>query len=148
MQVIQPRSPKQNGCVERCQRTWRKELYETSSVVATLDEYRRDARCFVVDHNHVRSHAALGGMMPIGYLRKHHGESLRRNLIATDLAGKPTPERPAKNAIYSDCVQRIDYAASIVYSCERSFGPPGREFFENINIFNQSRMNNLLIDHR
>ncbi len=47
MQVIQqPRSPKQNGCVERCQRTWRKELYETSSVAATLDGYRRDARRF------------------------------------------------------------------------------------------------------
>ena len=88
MQVIQPRSPKQNGCVERCQRTWRKELYETSSVAATLDEYRRDARCSVVHHNHVRPHAAPGGMMPIGYLRKHHGESLRRNLTATDPGGK------------------------------------------------------------
>ena len=32
MQVIQPRSPKQNGCVERCQHTGRRELYETSSV--------------------------------------------------------------------------------------------------------------------
>ena len=32
MQVIQPHNPKQNGYVERCQRTWRKELYETSSV--------------------------------------------------------------------------------------------------------------------
>ena len=46
MQSIQPRSPKQNGYVERCQRTWSKELYETSSVAVTLDEYRRDARHF------------------------------------------------------------------------------------------------------
>ena len=51
MQVIQPRSPKQNGYVGRCQRTGRKELYETSSVAATLDEYRRDARRFMVPHN-------------------------------------------------------------------------------------------------
>ena len=90
MQVIQPRSPKQNGCVGRCQRTGRKELYETSSVAATLDEYRRDAWRFVVHHNHVRPHAAPGGMMPIGYLRKHPGENLRRNLTATDPGGKTT----------------------------------------------------------
>ena len=43
IQIIQSRSPKQNSCVERCQRIWRKELYETSSIVTTLDEYRRDA---------------------------------------------------------------------------------------------------------
>ena len=88
MQVIQPRSPKQNGCVERCQHTWRKELYEISSVAATLDEYRRDARRFVVHHNYAWPHAVLGGMTPIGYLRKHHGESLRRNLTATDPGGE------------------------------------------------------------
>ena len=75
MQAIQPRSPKQNGCVEWCQRIWRKELYETSSVVATLDEYRHDAWCLVAHHNHVRPHAELGGITPIGYLRKHHGGS-------------------------------------------------------------------------
>ena len=73
MQVIPPRSPKQNGCVRRCQRTWRKELYETSFVATTLDKYGQDARSFVVHHNHVR----------IFELREHHGESLRRNLTAT-----------------------------------------------------------------
>ena len=52
MQVTPPRSPKQNGCVERCQRTRRKEFYETSSVAAILGEYRRDARCFEVHHDH------------------------------------------------------------------------------------------------
>ena len=46
MQVIQPRITKQNGCAERCQRIWRKELYETSSVAVTLDECRQDARRF------------------------------------------------------------------------------------------------------
>ena len=55
MQVIQPHSPKQNGCVGRCQRTGRKELYETSSVAATLDEYRRDAWRFTVHQNYVRA---------------------------------------------------------------------------------------------
>ena len=93
MLVIQPRSPKLNGCVERCQRTWRKELYETSSVAATLDGYRRDARRFMVHHNHVRPHAAPGGMTSIGYLRKHHGESLRRNLTATDPGGKTNADK-------------------------------------------------------
>ena len=88
MQVIQPRSPKQNGYVERCQRTWRKEFYETSSVVATLDEYRRDARRFVVYHHHARLHAALGGRTPIGYLREHHGNSLRHSLTAAGPGGK------------------------------------------------------------
>ena len=48
MQVIQPRITKQNGCAEWCQRIWRKEFYETSSVAATLDECRQDARRFVV----------------------------------------------------------------------------------------------------
>ena len=107
MQVIQSRSPKQNGCIELCQRIWRKELYEASSVAATLDEYRRDARRFVVHHHHVRLHAAPSGRMPIGCLRKHHGESLRCNLTATDPSGKPTPARPVRNARCSDCVQAL-----------------------------------------
>ena len=38
MQTIQPHSPKQNGDVGRCRRTGRKELHETSSVAATLNE--------------------------------------------------------------------------------------------------------------
>ena len=88
MQVIQPCSPKQNGCVGRCQRTERRKLYETSSVAATLDEYRQDARRFVVPHNHVWSHAAPGERTPIGDLPEHPGESLRRNLTATDPGGK------------------------------------------------------------
>ena len=93
MQVIQPRSPKQNGYVGRCQRTGRKELYETSSVAATLDEYRRDARRFMVPHNHVRSHAAPGGRTPIGDLPERPGGSLRRNLTATDSGGKTNAGR-------------------------------------------------------
>ena len=88
MQVIQSCSPKQNGCVERCPRTWCKELCETSSVAGTLDEYKRDARCFVVHHNHARPHAALDGRTPIGHLREHHEGSLRRNLTATGPGGK------------------------------------------------------------
>ena len=47
----------------------------------------------MVYYNHVRPHAALGGMMPIGYLRKHPGESLRRNLTATDPNGKTNAGR-------------------------------------------------------
>ena len=108
MQVIQLRSPKQNGYIERCRRTWCKELYETFPVAATLDEYRLDARCFVVHHNPVRPHAAPAGRTPIGYLRENHGESLRRNLAAP--AGKPTPTRPTKNARCSDCVHHLDRA--------------------------------------
>ena len=93
MQVIQPRSSKQNGCVERCQRTWRKELYETSSVATTLDEYRWDTRRFVVHHNHVRSHAAPGEREPIGCLHKHHGERCCRNRTATGPGGKTNAAR-------------------------------------------------------
>ena len=117
MQVIQPRSPKQNGYVGRCQRTGRKELYETSSVAATLDEYRRDARRIAVHHNHVRPHAAPGGRTPIGDLPEHSGESLRRNLTATDSSGKPTPTRPVRNARWSDCVQRVDSSEAIRRKC-------------------------------
>ena len=58
-----------------------------------LDEYSQDARRFVVHHNHIRPHAAPGGMMPIGYLRKHPGESLCRNLTATDPSGKTNAGR-------------------------------------------------------
>ena len=79
MQVIQPRSPKQNGCVGRCQHTGHKELYETSSVAATHDEYRRDARRFVAHHNHVRPHAAPSGRTPIGY----YANTLERASAAT-----------------------------------------------------------------
>ena len=93
MQVIQPRSPKQNGRAERCQRTGRQGALRTSSVAATLDEYRRDALRFVVHHNHVRLHAAPCGMTPIGYLCKHHGESLRCNLTATGPGGKTNADK-------------------------------------------------------
>ena len=91
--IQQPRSPRPNGCVEWCQRTWRKKLYETSSVAATLDEYRRDARRFVAPHNPVRLHAALGGRTPVGCLREHPGESLRCNLTAIDPGGKTSTGR-------------------------------------------------------
>ncbi len=93
MQVIQPCSPKQNGCVGRCQRTGRRKLYETSSVAATLDEYSQDARRFVVHHNHIRPHAAPGGRTPIEDLPEHPGESLRRNLTATDSGENTTAGR-------------------------------------------------------
>ena len=38
----------------------------------------------VIHHNHIRPHAALGERTSVGYLRKHHGKSLRRNLATTD----------------------------------------------------------------
>ena len=91
-QVIQPRSPKQNGCIVRCQRTWHKELYETSSV-ATFDEYRLDARRFVVHHNPVWPHAALAEGHPSGI----YANTLERASVATGSpstqAGKATPTR-------------------------------------------------------
>ena len=51
-------------------------------------------------------------------------------------AGKPTPAGPARNARYSDCVQRLDYAASIVHPCEHSFGLLGRRgYFGEVSAF-------------
>ena len=73
MPVIQPRSPKQNGYVERCQCTWRKELYETSSVATTLDEYKRDARCFA------RLTTIMSGLMP--HLVEGHPSGIYANTM-------------------------------------------------------------------
>ena len=109
-QVIQLRSPKQNGCIVRCQGTWHKELYETSSVAATFDEYRRDARRFVVHHNPIRPHAALAEGRPSGI----YANTLERASVATGSpstqAGKPTPARSVRNTRCNDCI-KIDSAA-------------------------------------
>ena len=59
MSVIPLRSPKQNGYVERYQRIWRKEFYETSSVATTLDEYSRVSGTSWLT-------AAMSGLMPHG----------------------------------------------------------------------------------
>ena len=92
MQTIQPRSPKQNGDVGRCRRTGRRELHETSSVAATPDEYRRDARRIARFTTTLSGPiAAPSGRTPIGDPREHPGESLRRKLTAP--AGKPTSVR-------------------------------------------------------
>ena len=68
-----------NRSTERCRRTGRKELHETSSVAATLDEYRRDARRIAVHHKHVRPHAAPGGRSPSGV----YANTLERASFAT-----------------------------------------------------------------
>ena len=83
MQRIQPRSPGQNGRVERCLHTGRKELYETLSPAIPSTATGRMADVSRGPHSHVRSHASPGGRMLIGCVPGHPRESLCCNRAAT-----------------------------------------------------------------
>ena len=66
--VLPPKSPKQNGRVERMQATWRNEFYnvqETASNVTGLAPLIEEYLAF---HNGRRPHDALDGMTPDEYL--------------------------------------------------------------------------------
>ena len=101
MQRIQPRSPGQNGRIERCPRTGRKELYETFSPATPSTATGRMADVSWTP-------ATLSGPMPPlaeGCPSGVHPDTLERASVATGPppapAGKPTPARPTQECTIS-----------------------------------------------
>ena len=68
--VLPPRSPKHNGCVERCNGTTRDEFYSQYRYewnIATVTPYLEQ---FQQRYNGFRPHQSLGNLTPIAYLKK------------------------------------------------------------------------------
>lgn len=61
---IQPGKPMQNGFVERCNGSIRKELLN-ANIFKTLDEFRWKIEEYKMDYNHCRPHSALNYKTPI-----------------------------------------------------------------------------------
>ena len=68
---IQPGKPMQNGYVERCNGSVRKELLN-AHVFYTLDEVRQHIEIWMHDYNRYRPHEALGYRSPIDLLEAIH----------------------------------------------------------------------------
>ena len=66
---IQPGKPMQNGYVERCNGSVRKELL-SSNVFNSLDEVREKAMEWMEDYNRERPHEALGYRTPVDLLKE------------------------------------------------------------------------------
>ena len=68
---IQPGKPMQNGYVERCNGSVRKELLN-ANVFYTLDQVRQHIEVWMEDYNHHRPHESLGYRAPFDLLEAIH----------------------------------------------------------------------------
>jgi putative transposase len=68
---IQPGKPMQNGYVERCNGSVRKELLN-ANVFYTLDEVRQHIEVWMEDYNRHRPHESLGYRAPFDLLEAIH----------------------------------------------------------------------------
>ena len=68
--VLPPKSPKQNGGVERSHRTHREEFYEVEEVGLTVAEQNRQLRTQEARYNTFRPHQALGQQTPLEFLSR------------------------------------------------------------------------------
>ena len=66
--VLPPKSPKQNGRVERMQATWRNEFYNVQDTASKLSELSPLIDEYLDFYNGERPHDALDGMTPDEYL--------------------------------------------------------------------------------
>ena len=75
--VLPPRSPKLNGTVERAQRTYTEEFYDSF----TVEGLNREARAWERIYNTVRLHQALGYLTPLEFLRgaRREAQASRHN---------------------------------------------------------------------
>ncbi|GAB6942424.1 IS481 family transposase [Thermus brockianus] len=65
--VLPPRSPEQNGHVERLQRTFRDEFY-TRALPSRVSEIQAELSAYLDYYNGGRPHMALGGLAPLEFL--------------------------------------------------------------------------------
>lgn len=76
LHVLPPKSPKLNGGVERGNRTFREDLYDSESFIpGNLLEVREQLGEAVITYNSFRPHMALGGLTPQQYAKHLSNET-------------------------------------------------------------------------
>ena len=70
--VLPPRKPQYNGGVERGNRTFREELYNSPRFHSdSIDAVRYDLKQALSKYNSYRPHSSLHGLTPLGYINSH-----------------------------------------------------------------------------
>lgn len=78
--VLPPRSPKLNGCVERCNRTYTEEFYEVNDFSFDIQELNAQVRAWETVCNTIRPHQAIDYLTPLEYVtrwKQQKGECVR-----------------------------------------------------------------------
>ena len=69
--VNRPRTPKMNGCVERCHRTMKEEFYQARDYLPlTVHELRKYLELDDYYYNNIRPHASLKNKPPMLYFKE------------------------------------------------------------------------------
>lgn len=71
--VLPPRSPKLNGCVERCNRTVKQEFYWLYDEMGTASSVNDGLKDYLRVYNQIRPHEGLNLMSPMAYLHSLSG---------------------------------------------------------------------------
>lgn len=80
---LPPRSPKLNGRVERANRTYREEFYNSSDATPTVAGLATHLRLWEHTYNHVRPHQALGMLTPAEFLSQRFNIHPRKGVSPT-----------------------------------------------------------------
>lgn len=72
--VLPPRSPQQNGCAERANRTHTEEFYEVTDVEPELETLQAGLAAWEHVYNTIRPHQALGYLTPAEFLASRRGD--------------------------------------------------------------------------
>ena len=68
--VLPPRSPELNGCVERCNRTFRYEFYRIYDGLLNIQVMQKSLDGFIAEYNSYRPHQALNQDTPLEYYHR------------------------------------------------------------------------------
>lgn len=68
--VLPPRSPKLNGCVERCNRTYAEEFYEVTDFSFDIQELNQQVRAWETVCNTIRPHQGIDYLTPLEYVTR------------------------------------------------------------------------------
>lgn len=79
--VLPPRSPKLNGCVERCNRTVKQEFYWLYDDIGTASSVNAHLEDYLQMYNQIRPHEGLNLMSPMAYLHSLNGGYQKSHML-------------------------------------------------------------------
>ncbi|HSW71564.1 MAG TPA: helix-turn-helix domain-containing protein [Gammaproteobacteria bacterium] len=79
--VLPPRSPKLNGCVERCNRTVKQEFYWLYDEMGTAGSVNEGLEDYLRVYNQIRPHEGLNLMSPMAYLHSLSGGCQKSHML-------------------------------------------------------------------